>query len=107
MNNASPKQVYQLPDLPYDYSALVPVISAEIMEVHYTKHHKTYVANLNAALEKYHEAEICCKYLYINNLMQENERGTSKQVASYEQFPFPLQREWLTIQQFPLNKFSQ
>ena len=58
MNNASPKQVYQLPDLPYDYSALVPVISAEIMEVHYTKHHKTYVANLNAALEKYHEAEI-------------------------------------------------
>ncbi len=51
------KQSYQLPDLPYDFKALEPVISAEIMEVHYTKHHKTYVTNLNAALEKYHEAE--------------------------------------------------
>jgi len=51
------KTSYQLPDLPYDFSALEPVISAEIMELHYTKHHKTYVTNLNAALEKYHEAE--------------------------------------------------
>lgn len=48
---------YQLPELPYDFNALVPVISAEIMELHYTKHHKGYVTNLNAALEKYHEAE--------------------------------------------------
>lgn len=48
---------YQLPELPYDFSALEPVISAEIMELHYTKHHKGYVTNLNAALEKYHEAE--------------------------------------------------
>lgn len=51
------KTTYQIPDLPYDYNALVPVISAEIMELHYTKHHKGYVTNLNAALEKYHEAE--------------------------------------------------
>lgn len=51
------KTTYQIPDLPYDYNALVPVISSEIMELHYTKHHKGYVANLNVALEKYHEAE--------------------------------------------------
>lgn len=51
------KTSYQLPELPYDFSALEPVISAEIMELHYTKHHKAYVTNLNAALEKYHEAE--------------------------------------------------
>jgi len=51
------KTSYQLPDLPYDFGALVPVISAEIMELHYLKHHKAYVTNLNAALEKYHEAE--------------------------------------------------
>ena len=49
---------YQLPELPYDFNALEPVISAEIMELHYTKHHKGYVTNLNAALEKYHEAEV-------------------------------------------------
>ena len=51
------KTSYQLPELPYAFDALEPVISAEIMQVHYEKHHKTYVANLNAALEKYHEAE--------------------------------------------------
>lgn len=48
---------YQLPNLPYDYQELEPVISAEIMELHHSKHHKTYVTKLNEALEKYHEAE--------------------------------------------------
>jgi Fe-Mn family superoxide dismutase len=48
---------YLLPDLPYDFNALEPVISAEIMELHYKKHHQAYVTNLNAALEKAHEAE--------------------------------------------------
>jgi Fe-Mn family superoxide dismutase len=51
------KTSYQLPELPYDFNALEPVISAEIMELHYAKHHKAYVTNLNAALEKYHDAE--------------------------------------------------
>lgn len=53
----SAKTSYQLPELPYDFNALEPIISAEIMELHYSKHHKGYVTNLNAALEKYHEAE--------------------------------------------------
>lgn len=48
---------YKLPDLPYDFSALEPIISAEIMQLHYSKHHNAYVTNLNAALEKYHDAE--------------------------------------------------
>ena len=52
----SAKNVFKLPDLPYDFNALEPVISAEIMELHYTKHHNAYVTNLNAALEKYEEA---------------------------------------------------
>lgn len=43
-------------ELPYDFGALEPVISGEIMELHYTKHHKAYVTNLNKALEKYFEA---------------------------------------------------
>ena len=44
---------YTLPDLPYDFGDLQPVISAEIMQLHYTKHHAAYVANLNKALEQY------------------------------------------------------
>lgn len=58
MQNESGKMDYQLPSLPFDFSALAPVISGEIMELHYTKHHKAYVTNLNVALEKYHEAEM-------------------------------------------------
>ncbi len=48
---------YTLPDLPYDYNALEPVISAEIMQLHHQKHHNAYVTNLNAALEKYEQAD--------------------------------------------------
>ena len=49
------KQV--LPDLPYDFNALEPVISAEIMELHYKKHHQGYVNNLNTALDQLADAE--------------------------------------------------
>ncbi|MDH6180931.1 Fe-Mn family superoxide dismutase [Microbacteriaceae bacterium SG_E_30_P1] len=41
---------YTLPELPYDYSALAPSISAEIMELHHSKHHQAYVTGANAAL---------------------------------------------------------
>lgn len=47
---------HTLPDLPYDFNALEPVISAEIMKLHYEKHHQTYVNNLNVAEEKLQEA---------------------------------------------------
>ncbi len=44
--------VYHLPDLRYDYGALEPHISGEIMELHHDKHHKGYVDGANTALEK-------------------------------------------------------
>ena len=43
---------HTLPDLPYDYNALEPTISADIMQLHHSKHHATYVNNLNVAEEK-------------------------------------------------------
>ena len=46
-----------LPDLPYDYNALEPVISADIMQTHHTKHHQAYVTNFNLAEEKLKEAQ--------------------------------------------------
>ena len=42
---------YTLPKLAYAYDALEPNIDAQTMEIHYSKHHQTYVNNLNAALE--------------------------------------------------------
>jgi Fe-Mn family superoxide dismutase len=42
---------YDLPPLPYDYGALEPTIDEQTMRIHHDKHHGTYVANLNAALE--------------------------------------------------------
>jgi Fe-Mn family superoxide dismutase len=44
---------YTLPPLPYGYNALEPYIDAKTMEIHYTKHHQTYVDKLNAVIEKY------------------------------------------------------
>ncbi|GKT46236.1 superoxide dismutase [Mn], mitochondrial [Colletotrichum spaethianum] len=44
---------YTLPKLPYAYNALEPHISAQIMELHHSKHHQTYVTNLNKAIETY------------------------------------------------------
>ncbi|MED3383445.1 superoxide dismutase SodA [Bacillus subtilis] len=42
---------YELPELPYAYDALEPHIDKETMTIHHTKHHNTYVTNLNKAVE--------------------------------------------------------
>uniref|UniRef100_A0A0D6R8W3 Superoxide dismutase n=1 Tax=Araucaria cunninghamii TaxID=56994 RepID=A0A0D6R8W3_ARACU len=49
-------QTFTLPELPYEYSALEPVISGEIMTLHHQKHHQAYVTNYNKALEQLEEA---------------------------------------------------
>ena len=48
--------VYTLPDLDYDYGALEPHITAQIMQLHHDKHHATYVAKANEAVEQLEEA---------------------------------------------------
>ena len=44
---------FTLPDLPYPHNALEPHIDARTMEIHHGKHHKAYIDNANAALEKH------------------------------------------------------
>lgn len=50
-------QPAKLPDLPYDYNALEPVISAQIMQLHHSKHHNAYVTNYNKAVEELLDAQ--------------------------------------------------
>lgn len=43
--------MYTLPELGYNYDALGKYISQDIMQLHHSKHHQTYVDKLNAALD--------------------------------------------------------
>ena len=64
---------HALPALPYAFTALEPNIDALTMEIHHGRHHKTYVDNLNKALESH--AELAAKP--IEQLLREiaNARG--------------------------------
>jgi Fe-Mn family superoxide dismutase len=46
---------FEMIPLPYDYAALEPAIDAKTVEIHYSKHHATYLTNLKGALEKHPE----------------------------------------------------
>jgi Fe-Mn family superoxide dismutase len=43
---------YVLPDMPYDYAALEPAITGEILELHHSKHHAAYVKGANDTLDR-------------------------------------------------------
>ncbi len=59
---------YSLPELTYDYAALEPHISARIMELHHSKHHKAYVDGANNALAQMAEARDTSSFANINRL---------------------------------------
>lgn len=50
--------MFTLPQLPYAYNALEPSIDAKTMEIHYTKHHQTYVDKLNAAVANFPDLQV-------------------------------------------------
>jgi Fe-Mn family superoxide dismutase len=59
---------YELPELPYDYSALEPHYSAEVLELHHDKHHKAYVDGANTTFEKLSDARDSGDFGTINQL---------------------------------------
>ena len=62
---------YSLPDLPYDYAALEPHYSAQVLQLHHGKHHAAYVTGANKTLDKLAEARSKGDFAAIN-LLQKN-----------------------------------
>jgi superoxide dismutase, Fe-Mn family len=62
--------VYSLPELPYDYAALEPHYSAQVLELHHDKHHKAYVDGANTALDKLDQARTSDDFGTINQLQK-------------------------------------
>ena len=62
--------MFKLDPLPYSFDALEPYIDAQTMEIHYTKHHQTYVSNLNNTLKEYPELQNKTLYSLLQNLDQ-------------------------------------
>jgi len=59
---------FELPPLPYDYSALEPNIDTQTMQIHHDKHHATYVTNLNNAISGNSDLESMSAEELIKNL---------------------------------------
>jgi len=66
---------HTLPPLPYAFDALEPYIATEIMTLHYTKHHQTYVNGLNAAEEAYAAADSTAKKISLQSALKFNGGG--------------------------------
>ena len=66
---------YTLPDLPYDYNALEPVISPDIMKIHHSKHHQAYVTGFNTTLEKLDAATDPATIVSLQSLLKFNGGG--------------------------------
>ena len=73
---------HELPPLPYAYDALEPYISKEIMTLHHTKHHQTYVNALNAAEGAYAKASTPKERIALQAALKFNGGGKSKDVSS-------------------------
>ena len=72
---------HTLPDLPYAYDALEPHISGQIMKLHHSKHHQTYVTGLNNAEESYAKAASPKERILLQPALKFNGGGASRAPA--------------------------
>lgn len=71
-----------LPPLPYAYNALEPYISEEIMVLHHTKHHQTYVNALNAAEAAYAAAATAKERIALQAALKFNGGGNTIAISN-------------------------
>jgi len=75
---------YEVPDLLYPFEALEPYIDAPTMKIHHDKHHATYVANINKAMEGKDEVDIL--ELQLNALEATPIRNSGVSACSYHMY---------------------
>ena len=64
------EKIYQLPELGYDFDALEPAYSAELLELHYSKHHQGYVDGANSTRAELAEARQSGNFDTLNQLQK-------------------------------------
>ena len=74
---------YEVPDLLYPFEALEPYIDAPTMKIHHDKHHATYVANINKAMEGKDEVDILELQLNALEATPIRNSGVSEECISY------------------------
>ena len=74
---------YEVPDLLYPFEALEPYIDAPTMKIHHDKHHATYVANINKAMEGKDEVDILELQLNALEATPIRNSGVSEECMSY------------------------
>jgi Fe-Mn family superoxide dismutase len=76
---------FELPKLEYYFDALEPYLDAQTMEIHYSKHHQTYLDKFNAVLEKYSDLNYAGAEEYLINLnclpVEETDRTVIKNMG--------------------------
>jgi Fe-Mn family superoxide dismutase len=60
--------MYELPELPYGYDALEPLVSRDILELHHSAHHAAYVKGANETLDKLEDAREQRRFEHIGQL---------------------------------------
>ena len=89
---------HTLPPLPYPYDSLEPYISNEIMVLHHTKHHQTYVNALNAAEAAYAKASTPKERIALQAALKFNGGGKLRRILVVDSLSYMIR----THQSFPL-----
>ena len=114
--------VYSLPKLPYDYSALAPAMSEEQLKIHHQKHHNSYVNNANALVQKLRDArknnsEISIKHIakdlafnlaghILHSLFWKNLRSVSQMNEPKSEILEAIKKEFGSFERFK-KEFSE
>lgn len=102
VKNDQHMSTYKLEPLPYGYDALAPVIDAQTMTIHYSKHHQAYVDNLNKGLEGKPYADLGLERLFakiseLPPVIRNNGGGHYNHTFFWPQFSAPAVSENNTI----------